>query len=211
MLLAALLATAAMPGAPAIHREHIPMPAKRKREMRAYSKRHYGKARVRLHPRVIVEHIAVASTAEAVINTFAPDVPDGELHELPGLCSHYLISEKGKILELVPPRLRCRHTVGLNHVAIGIEHVGMRDGDVLHNRRRLRASLRLTAWLRCRYGIPIRDVIGHSESLSSPYHHERVKRLRRQTHADWSRASMRVYRRRLARLPYEATGVTRAT
>jgi N-acetylmuramoyl-L-alanine amidase len=192
--------------APPIHRHHITMDAKRKREMRAYSQRHYGKARVRLHPRVIVEHIAVASTAQTVINIFEPDVPDPELHELPNVCSHYLIGETGRILELVPPTLRCRHTVGLNHVAIGIEHVGFKDGDVLHNRRRLRASLRLTAWLRCRYGIAIKNVIGHSESLSSPYHHERVKRLRHQTHADWSHASMRVYRRRLARLPCEATG-----
>ena len=192
--------------APPIDVQHIDMNAKRRGEMRAYSKRHYGYASARLHPRVIVEHIAVAGTWRAVYNTFAPDVPDGELGELPGLCSHYVISEAGKVIELVPPRLRCRHTVGLNHVAIGIEHVGYTDGDVLHNRKRLRASLRLTAWLRCRYGIPLEDVIGHSESLSSPYHRERVKRLKRQTHGDWSHASMKVYRRRLARRPCEATG-----
>jgi N-acetylmuramoyl-L-alanine amidase len=205
VILVAALA-AAVAATPAIHERHIPMPAKRKREMRAYSKRHYGYAAVKLEPHVIVEHIAVASTAQAVINTFAPDHPDPELHELPNVCSHYLISETGKILELVPPRLRCRHTVGLNHVAIGIEHVGYEDGDVLRNRRRMRASLRLTRYLRCRYGIPVKDVIGHSESLSSPYHRERVKRLRRQTHADWSHKSMCVYRRRLARKPCEAAG-----
>ncbi len=191
---------------PPIQHHDIDMPATRKREMRAYSKRHYGYASVKLRPRVIVEHIAVAPTWKSVWNTFEPDVPDSELHELPGVCSHYVIGETGQIVELVPPRLRCRHTVGLNHVAIGIEHVGDTDGDVLHNKRRLRASLRLTAWLRCRYDIPIADVIGHSESLSSPYHRERVKRLRKQTHGDWSRASMKVYRRRLARKPCEATG-----
>ena len=206
ILAAALITAAALPGPPAIQERHIPMPATRKREMRAYSKRHYGRARLKLEPKVSVEHIAVASTAQAVINTFAPDHPDPELHELPNVCSHYVISEKGKILELVPPTIRCRHTVGLNHVAIGIEHVGFADGDVLHNRRRLKASLKLTVYLRCRYGIRIRNVIGHSESLSSPYHHERVKRLRTQTHSDWSHKSMRVYRRRLARLPCEATG-----
>jgi N-acetylmuramoyl-L-alanine amidase len=206
ILAAAAVAAAALAPAPVIHREHITYDAKRKREMRAYSKRHYGYAAVRLHPKVIVEHIAVASTAQSVINTFEPDVPDPELHELPNVCSHYLISETGKILELVSPRIRCRHTVGLNHVAIGIEHVGFEDGDVLDNKRRLRASLRLTAWLRCRYGIRIKDVIGHSESLSSPYHRERVKRLRHQTHAAWRHASMTVYRRRLARLPCEAAG-----
>jgi N-acetyl-anhydromuramyl-L-alanine amidase AmpD len=191
---------------PPIQHHDIDFPATRKREMRAYSMRHYGYASAKLRPRVIVEHIAVAPTWTAVWNTFEPDVPDSELGELPGLCSHYVISETGKIIELVPPRLRCRHTVGLNHVAIGIEHVGYKDGDVLNDKRRLRASLRLTAWLRCRYGIAIKDVIGHNESLSSPYHRERVKRLKHQTHGDWSHASMKVYRRRLARLPCEATG-----
>jgi N-acetylmuramoyl-L-alanine amidase len=191
---------------PPIEVHHIDMNATRRAEMRAYSKRHYGYASARLRPKVIVEHIAVAGTARAVINTFKPDVPDAELGELPGLCSHYLIAGDGRILELVSPTWRCRHTVGLNHVAIGIEHVGFEDGDVLHKRRRLRASLRLTAWLRCRFHINVRDVIGHSESLTSPYHRERVKRLRHQTHADWSRASMRVYRRRLARIPCETAG-----
>jgi N-acetylmuramoyl-L-alanine amidase len=191
---------------PPIQHHDIDMPATRKREMRAYSKRHYGYASARLHPKVIVEHIAVASTARSVINTFAPDVPDQELGELPGLCSHYLITGRGRILELVSPRWRCRHTVGLNHVAIGIEHVGMTDGDVLDNPKRLKASLRLTAYLRCRYDIPLGDVIGHSESLDSPYHRERVKRLRRQTHGDWSHASMKVYRRRLARRTCETAG-----
>src|SRR4029079_7958535 len=156
--------------------------------------------------KVIVEHIAVASTAQSVINTIAPDHPDPELHELPNVCSHYLITENGKTLELVSPRSRCRHTVGLNHVAIGIEHVGYSDGDVLHDKRRFRASLRLTAWLRCHYDIAIKNVIGHSESLTSPFHRERVKRLEHQTHGDCSHASMKLYRRRLARLPCEATG-----
>jgi N-acetylmuramoyl-L-alanine amidase len=192
--------------APPIEVHHIDFSAGRRAEMRAYSKRHYGYASARLHPKVIVEHIAVAGTARVVIDTFKPDVPDAELGELPGLCSHYLIAGDGRILELVSPKWRCRHTVGLNHVAIGIEHVGFEDGDVLHDRWRLKASLRLTAWLRCRFHIKIRNVIGHSESLSSPYHRERVKRLRRQTHADWSHASMRVYRRRLARIPCETAG-----
>ena len=192
--------------APPIDVHHIDMSARRKAEMRAYSRRHYGFGSARLHPKVIVEHIAAAGSVRAVYNTFAPDRPDPELHELPGVCSHYVVGNKGRIVELVSPRWRCRHTVGLNHVAIGIEHVGFEDSDVLHDRRQLRASLRLTAWLRCRYGIKVRNVIGHNESLSSPYHRERVKRLRQQTHADFRHASMRVYRRRLARIPCETAG-----
>lgn len=178
----------------------IPFGPKRKRQMAAYSARHYGEDTWRLrHPRVIVEHVAVAPTAAAVHDTFAPDVPDPELHELPNVCAHFVVSASGRIFQLVNLRTRCRHTVGLNWTAIGIEHVGFSDGDVLGDARQLRASLALTRYLRCRFHVAIRDVIGHSESLSSPYHRERVASLRNQTHGDWSHGSMQIYRRKLGR------------
>jgi N-acetylmuramoyl-L-alanine amidase len=179
----------------------IPFGAKRKREMAEYSRRHYGRAAWRLrHPHVIVEHMSQTSSARAVYDTFAPDVPDVELHELPNVCSHFVVGSSGRIFRLVNLRTRCRHTVGLNWTAIGIEHVGYGDGDVLGNPRALHASLRLTQWLRCKFHIRVHDVIGHAESLRSPYHHELVPSLRRQTHGDWRHASMRVYRRELRRL-----------
>jgi len=179
----------------------IPFGAKRKHEMAAYSARHYGQRTWRLrHPQAIVEHMSQTSTARTVYNTFAPDRPDIELGELPNVCSHFVIGSSGRIFRLVNLRTRCRHTVGLNWTAIGIEHVGYGDGDALGDRRQLRASLRLTQWLRCKFNIRVHDVIGHAESLSSPYHHELVPRLRRQTHGDWRHASMRVYRHKLRRL-----------
>ena len=85
----------------------------------------------------------------------------------------------------------CRHTVGLNYVAIGIEHVGTSDAEILHDRAQIRASLELTAWLVDRFHIRIRNVIGHNESLSSPYHRERYKPWAHQTHSDWKHADMR--------------------
>ena len=193
---------AAAPPPPPIVRHFIPYPARRKQEMRAYARRHYGIDTWRLSdPKVIVEHISVVGSTSAVFGTFAPDVADPELHELPNVCSHFVVGSDGTIVQMVPLSIMCRHTVGLNYTAIGIEHVGFRDADVLGNPRELRASLRLTRWLRCRLGIPVRNVIGHSESLSSPYHHEKVAALRRQTHGDWVRASMVRYRSMLRRLP----------
>ena len=187
---------------PRILQSPIPFGARRRREMAAYSARHYGRRTARLrHPHVIVEHYTANDSYAATWSTFAADVADPELHELPGTCAHFVIDSRGRIHQLVALRRRCRHTVGLNWTAIGIEHVGRSDAAVLDRPRVLRASLRLTRWLRCRYGIAVRDVIGHSESLSSPYHHERVRRLRRQTHADMSHAAMRRYRHRLAKLP----------
>jgi len=196
-LLAALLAFSP----PAIQQWRIPFPQQRKAEMRAYARRHYGiNSYLLTRPRVIVEHVAVASSAAATRNTFVPDRPDPELHELPGTCSHFVVDRDGTIYQLVSLKLMCRHTVGLNYTAIGIEHAGFNDSDVLGNRRELAASLRLTAWLKCRYGIRLSNVIGHNESLTSPYHRERVERLRTQTHGDMAHASMRVYRRKLRAL-----------
>ncbi len=169
--------------------------------MAAYSARHYGERTWRLrHPHVIVEHWSESGTAASVYNAFAPDVPDPELHELPNVCAHYVVSSSGRIYQLVSLRIRCRHTVGLNWTAIGIEHTGYSDAEVLSNRRQMHASLRLTHYLRCRFHIELRNVIGHAESLSSPYHRERVPSLRHQTHGDWRHRSMQVYRRRLRRL-----------
>ena len=76
-----------------------------------------------------------------------PTSPDSELHELPGTCAHFVIDTDGTIYQLVPLDTICRHTVGLNYTAIGIEHVGTSDGEMLGNAAQMRASLRLTAWL----------------------------------------------------------------
>lgn len=186
---------------PHVVKRLIPFGPKRKREMARYSQRHYGERTWRLkRPRVIVEHWAETGSAAAVFNTFAPDHPDPELHELPNTCAHFVISGSGRIYQLVSLRIRCRHTVGLNWTAIGIEHTGFSDAEVLGNQRQMHASLRLTRYLRCRFHVKPRNVIGHAESLSSPYHRERVASLRRQTHGDWRHRSMRVYRKRLRRL-----------
>jgi hypothetical protein len=190
------------PRRPTIIKKFIPFGAKRKQEMSAYSARHYGTAGYKLtDPHVIVEHVTVTDTVAATYNTFAADVADPELHELPNVCSHFVVGKDGRIYQLVPLALRCRHTVGLNDRAFGIEHVGQTDADVLNNSRQLTASLRLTAWLRCRYDIGVRNVIGHNESLSSPYHHENVAGLKSQTHGDMRKASMQVYRKRLRTRP----------
>jgi beta-N-acetylhexosaminidase len=183
---------------PRIVWDPIPFSAKRRAEMLAYAERHYGLHTYRLiNPHVIVIHYTAGPSFQSAYDTFAADVPDSELHELPGTCAHYVIDSGGVIHQLVSVKIMCRHTVGLNWTAIGIEHVGYSDRQILDDRRQLVASLRLVRWLRCRFHITITNVIGHNESLSSPYHRERVAALRNQTHGDWTHADMQVYRRRL--------------
>jgi N-acetyl-anhydromuramyl-L-alanine amidase AmpD len=173
--------------------------------MAEYSLRHYGEdTYVLSHPHVIVEHYTQTQTAQEAWNTFAPDVPDSEFHELPNTCAHFLVESDGRIDQLVPLDVRCRHTTGLNWTAIGIENVGLSDAQILGDRAQMRASLALTRWLQCRYGISLRNVIGHNESLSSPYHHDRVPAFQHQTHSDWNHADMNRYRAQLNRLPCPA-------
>jgi N-acetylmuramoyl-L-alanine amidase len=184
---------------PEIVHDPIPFPSSRRAEMRAYARRHYGLDRFRLvHPRVIVEHFTANQTYRPVFNTFAADSP--RLGELPGTCSHFVIDVDGTIYQLVPLELMCRHTVGLNWTAIGIEMVGESDREILGRPRQLDAAISLTVWLMDRFDIELRNVIGHNESLTSPYHMERVRSLRCQTHQDWKREDMEVFRARVTTL-----------
>jgi hypothetical protein len=87
-------------------------------------------------------------------------------------------------------------TVGLNWTAIGIEHVGTSDQQILSNPKQMASSLALTDWLMSLYHINLADVIGHNESRTSRFHHELYPGWRCQTHGDWSKADMDIYRAR---------------
>jgi N-acetylmuramoyl-L-alanine amidase len=209
LLLALLAAVVLVPAAagvseavprPAIVWKPVPFPASRLAETAAYSERHYGRRTWRLErPRVIVEHYTGNRSLASTWSTFAANAPNPELGERPGTCAHFVVDRDGAIYQLVRVGIRCRHTVGLNWTAVGIEHVGRSDAEILGNRRQLAASIALSRWLMGRFGIELGDVIGHAESLQSPYRRERYAAWRCQTHGDFARPAMTRYRARLAR------------
>ena len=83
----------------------IPFGDERKADMADYAQRHYGIHEFRLrNPRVIVEHYTVTSSFQPVFDYFSRNEADPELHELPGVCSHFVIDRDGTIYRLVPPR-----------------------------------------------------------------------------------------------------------
>jgi N-acetylmuramoyl-L-alanine amidase len=177
----------------------IPFGAKRKDEMAAYSKRHYGtRSYVLRNPNVIVEHYTDGTSFSSAWNTFAAN--SKHLGEYPGTCAQFIIDTDGTIYQLVHLDIRCRHAIGMNYTAIGIEHVGTSDNMVLHNAAQMRSSLRLTLWLMSRYGINVGNVIGHAETLQSPYHHELYPSWQCMTHADFPHRAMHEYRHRIRRL-----------
>jgi N-acetylmuramoyl-L-alanine amidase len=208
-VLAALALAISLAVAPKPHVIWKPIPygPSRKAEMAAYAKKHYGIHSWRLHPNVIVEHYTGSNSFSAAWNTFAANTPDPELGELPGTCAHFIVDRDGRIYQLVRLGVMCRHTVGLNYVAIGIEHVGTSDREILQDHRQMRSSLELSAWLVDRFHLRLRNVIGHNESLSSPYHKELYKPWAHQTHADWRHADMRIYRAKLRALLRQDAGL----
>lgn len=191
--------------APRIVQSPIPFPQARKDQMRVYALEHYGIDSYRLlHPHLVIWHFTETTTYQSVWNTFADDVPDSEFHALPQDCAHFVIDTDGTIHQLVALDIMCRQVVGLNYTAIGIENVGESDEQVIGDARQYASALALTRYLRCRFQIPVSGVIGHNESLQSPYYRERVAAFRGQTHADFNRADMNVVRRAVAKLPCTA-------
>ena len=149
--LAALVTALAVGGPPAPHivQRPIPFAAARKAETARYAERHYGldTLAARAPPRDRRALHGDDDRSRPRWNTFAADTPDAELGELPGTCAHFVIDRDGTIYQLVPLDTICRHTVGLNWTAIGIEHVGTSDASILDDPRQLDASLALTLWL----------------------------------------------------------------
>ncbi len=195
---------------PAIRDDRIHLGRQRKREMAAYSKRHYGERRWHLkRPKVIVLHYTAGPTWQAARSTFAPDVPNEG--ELPGVCSHYVVAQDGGIHLIVKPTIRCRHTIGLNYTAIGVEMVAEQDGsshhtdeDILHRRPQIRHAVHLVAFLQQRYAIKTRNVIGHAMANDSRYF--RDLEGWRNDHTDWQRQDVRTFRKLLRRRTRRGAG-----
>jgi N-acetylmuramoyl-L-alanine amidase len=186
---------------PPITEHLVPFGEQRKADTAAYARRHYGIDDWRVRdPKVIVIHYTVNGSLQATFDTFAPNRPDVELGERPGLCSHFGVGQDGAVWQFARLATMCRHTVGLNWTALGVEFVGFSAQEVLGRPRQLRRGVQLVQWLRCREGIGVGNVIGHNESLRSPYHRERFARLRTQTHGDWTRGETRRFRREVRKL-----------
>jgi len=189
---------------PPIKADPIPYGHKRKHQMARYSRRHYGQPRWHLrNPKVIVIHFTAGPDYQSAWQTFASNAPNRG--ELPGVCSHFIVAKSGRIHRTVRPSIRCRHTIGLNYTAIGVEMVQeagsgshWADTQILHRHKQIHSALRLVGWLKQQYGVKMRNVIGHAMANQSPF----FKDLEgwRNDHTDWLRRDVKKFRHRLHRL-----------
>jgi N-acetyl-anhydromuramyl-L-alanine amidase AmpD len=174
----------------------IPLTPSRLAETAAYALRHYGVSTTVLHPKLIVLHFTAsgAGSEPGVHALFASDTPNGG--ELPGVCAHFVVDQDGAIYQQVPLTLICRHAIGVNDHAIGIEMVqstgpsaSWADQQILARRAQIRSVLRLVRWLQARFGIGDRNVIGHAMANDSPYFHDLEGW--HNDHTDWQPADVR--------------------
>jgi N-acetyl-anhydromuramyl-L-alanine amidase AmpD len=131
----------------------------------------------RMVPRVIVLHWTAGPTAMSAWSTFGPATLSGRT-ELAGagalnVGAHYLVDRDGTIERLAHEDRILRHTIGLNHVAIGIENVGGGEEWPL-TEAQAAANVALVRWIVSRQ--PVTHLIGHLEYRGlegTPYFEER--------------------------------------
>jgi N-acetylmuramoyl-L-alanine amidase len=134
-----------------------------------YRERHQGDVPadiVSITPKLIVLHYTAGSSLEGTWNYFNRNKMEQARAKLASagdlnVSAHFLIDRDGTIVRLMPETSMARHTIGLNHLAIGVENVG--DG---RKYPLTPAQVEANAWLirDLAKRFPITHVIGHLES-----------------------------------------------
>ena len=131
---------------------------------RDYSSIHYGSSTHLLEkPQMIVVHYTAFATLDQSYRFFAPVLLSREDIRSGGavnVSAHFLVDRNGTVFRLAPEDVICRHTIGFNHVALGIENVG--EGEGALTEAQLEADAALIADLVARHP-SIRYLLGHHE------------------------------------------------
>jgi len=134
---------------------------------KAYRKAHTddGVDGVEIQPKMIVLHYTAGTSFKGSWRYFDRIHADTGRKKLKkagnvNVSAHFLIDRDGTIYRLVKETWMARHTIGLNHVAIGIENVGDGKKHKL-TAAQVAANIALIHYLASKY--PITHMIGHSE------------------------------------------------
>ncbi len=101
----------------------------------------------------IVLHTTEGSFAGALNHLTSPDAPE--------VSAHYLISEEGRIVQLVHPSRTAFHVRGWNDRAIGIEITGHAHQRIAAHQ--IDATAQLVVSLLSQYNLPLASIRAHSE------------------------------------------------
>jgi len=102
-----------------------------------YARHHYGEASAVLsHPQMIVVHFVTIPTLQKSLDFFRPPRIDHQIRrDIAGggevnVSAHYLVDRDGTLYQMAAEDVLCRHVIGFNHSAIGIENVAVNADDL---------------------------------------------------------------------------------
>ena len=131
--------------------------AKREQLIREYAKKHYGREMVTIVPQAVVVHWTASHSAESTYRWFYKEAyADGTLN----VGSQFLVDRDGIIYRLTRENVLCRHAIGYNWCAIGIENVGGVNNAEDLTAEQLAANIKLIRYLQAKYPT-IHYVFGH--------------------------------------------------
>jgi len=159
-------------GDPVIIEKLISYTEERKQLSIDYLKNRHGinQANANIAPTMIVLHYTGKGTVKSIYNYFNQAIIENarEINKKESrlnVSSHYLVDRDGTIFRLVPDTLFCRHTIGLNYCAIGIENIGSKEQPL--TKAQIKSNAQLVRYLKSKYDIQY--VIGHSEYVRFRY------------------------------------------
>lgn len=129
---------------------------------------------IRFQPQIVVVHYTVIPTLEETVEYFKPDTIDGARETVAAngalnVGIQFIVDRDGTIYSSYPFNVMARHTIGLNHVAVGIENIGNADlgtadgnGVLPLTEAQLEANEAIVRWL-CGEAATMRYLIGHHE------------------------------------------------
>lgn len=102
-----------------------------------YARHHYGEATAILsNPQMIVVHFTTIPTLQESLDFFRPARIDKKFRrDIAGggevnVSAHYLVDRDGTLYQLAAEDILCRHIIGFNHSAIGIENIAVNADDL---------------------------------------------------------------------------------
>jgi N-acetyl-anhydromuramyl-L-alanine amidase AmpD len=132
-----------------------------------YNRIHYGLDSSELRePRMIVLHYTAFPTLEDSLRFFRPVLLDPQFRKdissggAVNVSAHYLVDRDGTVFQLASEKVVCRHIIGFNYTAIGIENVGSGSADLTEAQAQSDAAL--VSRIKKRHP-SIEYLIGHQE------------------------------------------------
>ncbi|MBN1114477.1 MAG: N-acetylmuramoyl-L-alanine amidase [Oligoflexia bacterium] len=118
---------------------------------------------ISINPRLVVIHMTGLPTLgesyeymkEPVLREERESLINRSFDRL-NVSAHYLVDTDGTIYSLMPDNYMARHAMGVNHISIGVENVGVR-----HTGEQVASNIKLLRFLMKRY--TIEKVISHTE------------------------------------------------